>query len=376
MNNYNKKSIALHKKLHGKLSIESKIKLNSKEALSIAYTPGIGEISRIISKDKKKARDLTIKHNTIAIVSDGSAILGLGNLGAEAAIPVMEGKAALLKEFANVDAFPICLNTQNTEEIIKTVEYIAPVFGGVNLEDISAPRCFEIEERLRGSLDIPVFHDDQHGTAVVVLAGLISALKVRNSGNDVKIVINGAGAAGIAITKLLLKYGFKNIIVCDSKGIISKNRKTLSFQKKIIAKNTNKNLKTGLLKDALIGADVFIGVSVKNIVSEKMVKFMNNPIIFAMANPDPEITFKKAMRSNAFIVGTGRSDCPNQINNVLVFPGIFRGALDNNIIDITDDILIRIAESLSACVKNPTRNKILPQPFDPSIAKVVANAMK
>ncbi|OIO49426.1 MAG: NAD-dependent malic enzyme [Parcubacteria group bacterium CG_4_9_14_0_2_um_filter_41_8] len=377
MHNYNAKALALHKKFHGKLSIESKVDLDSKEALSIAYTPGVAQVCKAISKDKKLAREYTIKRNTIAIVSDGSAILGLGNLGPLAAIPVMEGKAALFKKFANVDAFPICLDTQDAEEIIKTVKYIAPIFGGINLEDISAPRCFEIEKRLRKELDIPVFHDDQHGTAIVVLAGLINALNVRGTKNEPRIVVNGAGAAGISITDLLLKNGFKDITVCDSKGVIHESRIGLNSQKRLIAKKTNSHSLRGLLKDAIAEADIFIGVSAKNVLTESMVRSMNqNPIIFAMANPDPEILPDNALRAGALIAATGRSDYPNQINNVIAFPGVFRGALDNQIRDITDSMLIKAAKNLAHCVTKPSKNNILPKPFDSQSVRAVARAMR
>jgi len=377
MKNYKKESLKLHEKMRGKLEISSKVKLNSKDDLSLAYTPGVAEVSRVIGKDKKLAKKYTIKKNCIAIVSDGSAILGLGNLGPEAALPVMEGKAILFKEFSNVDAFPICLDTQDTEEIIKTIKYLAPVFGGINLEDISAPRCFEIEQRLKKELDIPVFHDDQHGTAVVVLAGLINALKLRKSKKtEVKIIINGSGAAGVAITKLLLKYGFKNIIVCDSKGIISSARVKLTPVKKELLKITNKSNVSGNLADAAIKSDIFIGVSAPGVLTEKMVKSMNpQPIIFTMANPDPEIMPDKAKRAGAFIVATGRSDFPNQVNNVLAFPGIFRGALDKNARDINDKMMIRAAEALAGYTKKIAVNNILPSPLDKHVAKIIASTI-
>lgn len=371
-------SLALHKEHHGKLEIKSKVPLNDRADLTLAYTPGVGQVCLEISNDRGMAREYTIKRNTVAIVSDGSAILGLGNLGALAAIPVMEGKAILFKEFADVDAFPICLDTQDTEEIIKAVKQIAPVFGGINLEDISAPRCFEIEERLREELDIPVFHDDQHGTAVVVLAGLINALKVKGTEpSAARVVINGAGAAGIAITKLLLTYGFKDIALCDTKGAIVKGRADLNASKQEIAELTNKAGISGDLGAVLKGADVFIGVSKGNIVTFEMIKSMApNPIVFAMANPVPEIMPELAHNAGALVVATGRSDFPNQVNNVLVFPGIFRGALDNHVRQITDQMMISAAEALAGVIQNPTAEKILPDPLDKSVATVVASAIR
>jgi len=377
MKNYKKESLLMHAKAGGKLAIISKVPLKNKDDLSRAYTPGVAEVSRAIGKNKKLAKKYTVKKNMIAIITDGSAILGLGNLGPEAALPVMEGKAILFKNFANVDAFPICLDTQDTEEIIKTVKYLAPVFGGINLEDISAPRCFEIEERLKRKLDIPVFHDDQHGTAVVVLAGLINALKLRGSNkNDVKIIINGAGAAGVAITKLLLKYGFKNIIVCDRQGIISSAREKLTLIKQELVKITNQNNISGKLADAVKEADIFIGVSAAGVLTADMVKTMNErPIVFAMANPDPEIMPDKAKKAGAFIIATGRSDFPNQVNNVLAFPGIFRGVLDKNISDITEKMLIRVAEALAKYVKKLNTENILPNPLDKNVAKIIAKAI-
>ncbi|MFA5318712.1 MAG: NADP-dependent malic enzyme [Patescibacteria group bacterium] len=377
MRNYKKESLRLHGKLKGKLEISSKIKLKNKNDLSLVYTPGVAEVSRVIGKNKKLTKKYTIKQNTIAIVTDGSAILGLGNLGPEAALPVMEGKAILFKEFANVDAFPICLDTQDTEEIIKTVKYLAPVFGGINLEDISAPRCFEIEQRLKKELDIPVFHDDQHGTAVVILAGLINALKLRGSNKvNVKIAMNGAGAAGTAVAGLLLKYGFKNIIICDSGGIISNQRTGLTPAKKELAKITNKDNIVGNLSNAIKKTDVFIGVSAPNLLTEKMIKSMNpKPIIFAMANPNPEIMPDKAKRAGAFIIATGRSDFPNQVNNVLAFPGIFRGALDKNVRDINDKMLIRAAEALAGYTSKLSVNNILPSPLDKNVSNIIAKVI-
>ena len=370
-------SLKLHKKFHGKLETRSKVPIKNKADLSLAYTPGVAEVCRVIAKDKKLLKEYTIKKNTVAVVSDGSAILGLGNLGPEAALPVMEGKAVLFKEFAGVDAFPICLDTQDAEEIIKTIKYLAPVFGGINLEDISAPRCFEIEERLKKELSIPVMHDDQHGTAVVVLAAIINALKLKKLNKaKVKVVISGAGAAGTAVAKILVLYGIKNVYVCDSKGLISKDRNDLNAPKKELANLTNAG-GTASLAEVLKNADVFIGVSGPNIISRAEVKVMNEkPVIFAMANPVPEIMPDEAKAGGAYIVATGRSDFPNQINNVLAFPGIFRGALDNKVIQITDAMLVKAAENLAKYVKNLTPENILPNPLDKGVVKVVAMAIK
>lgn len=371
-------SLELHRKYQGKLSINSKISLKDKKSLSLAYTPGVAEVCRLIASDKEAAKTHTIKGNTIAVVSDGSAILGLGNLGPEAALPVMEGKCALFKEFAGVDAFPICLATQDTEEIIKVVKQISPVFGGINLEDISAPRCFEIEARLKAELDIPVFHDDQHGTATVVLAALINALKLSGLEKEkARLVINGAGAAGDAVSRLLLSYGFKDLIVVDSKGAISKNRQDLNSAKIELANLTNPRNLEGGLAEALIGANIFIGVSAPGVLSEEMIKTMSEkPIIFALANPVPEIMPDLAKNSGAYIVATGRSDFPNQINNVLAFPGIFRGALDNKVKDISDKMLVQAAINLAALVEDLGVDKILPDPFDERVALAVAKAIK
>lgn len=372
-------SLKLHKKLKGKLETRSKIKITNKKILSTVYTPGVAAVSKAIATDSSLARKYTMKANTIAVISDGTAVLGLGNIGPLGALPVMEGKAALFKEFANLDAFPICLNTQDTEEIIRTVKNIAPVFGGINLEDISAPRCFEIERRLMNELDIPVMHDDQRGTATVVLAALINALKIKKMKfGQAKIVVNGAGAAGNAVAKAIYAYGGTNIIVCDSHGVIKQNRNDLTPEKKNIAswlKPEDKDKTT--LADALIGADVFIGVSMANLVTPVMVKSMNKqPIIFALANPTPEIMPDIASKAGAFIVATGRSDFANQINNVLAFPGIFRGALDNRITMITDEMLVKAAQNLAACVKKPTVKKILPDPFDKKVVGAVSRAIK
>ncbi len=379
-------SLELHKKHHGKIEIANKVPLRDKADLSLAYTPGVAQASVEIGKDRNLAYEYTIKKNTVAVISDGSAILGLGNLGAHAAIPVMEGKAALFKEFANIDAFPICLDTQDTEEIIKTVKYLAPVFGGINLEDISAPRCFEIEERLVKELDILVMHDDQHGTATVVLAALINALKIKNIFKEnAKIVMNGAGAAGIAVSKLLLKYGFKNLILCDSKGAIYDGRPDLNSAKERLAEITNLACKLGLdapgcvsggLISALEEADVFIGVSKAGVLTGEMIKKMNKePIIFALANPIPEIMPDEAKEVGAAIIATGRSDFPNQINNVLAFPGIFRGALDNGVKKITEEMLIKAAENLAGCVVEPKAEMILPNIFDKNVVSAVARAI-
>ncbi len=370
-------ALELHKNHQGKLEVRSKVPLTGRSELSLAYSPGVAEVSRLIAKDKDAAYTHTLKGNTIAVVSDGSAILGLGNLGPEAALPVMEGKCALFKEFAGVDAFPICLATQDTEEIIKTVKYLAPNFGGINLEDISAPRCFEIEARLKAELDIPVMHDDQHGTATVVLSGLINALKLRGlDKTEARLVINGAGAAGDAITKLLLCYGFKNIIVIDREGAIYSDRPSLSPAKKELAALTNLEKKVGGLAEVLVDAHIFIGVSAPGVLTKEMVKTMaEKPIIFALANPTPEIMPDEAKEAGAFIVATGRSDFPNQINNVLAFPGIFRGALDNRVSDITDEMLVRAAENLASLVENPSAEEILPDPFDKRVATTVAKAI-
>jgi len=370
-------ALELHRKYGGKLAIKSKVKLENKEDLSLAYTPGVAEVCREIARDKSQVYPMTLKGNTVAVITDGSAILGLGNLGAAAAIPVMEGKCVLFKEFADLDAFPICLDTQDPEEIIKTVKYLAPVFGGINLEDISAPRCFEIEERLKAELDIPVMHDDQHGTATVVLAGLINALKLNNlQKENVRLVINGAGAAGTAIAKLLLVYGFKNIIMTDRTGIIYEGRPDLSPAKSKLAVITNKLKIQGNLEEAISGANIFIGVSKPGVLTPEMIKTMAaRPIIFALANPTPEIMPDLAKEAGAYIVATGRSDYPNQINNVLAFPGIFRGALDNKVAQITDEMLIRAAEVLASLVENPSVDLILPNPFNKRIAQAIAQVI-
>ncbi len=366
-------SLEIHKKLKGKLEIKSKFPLKTKQDLSLAYTPGVAEVSLEIHKDKSKVYDYTIKSNSVAVISDGSAVLGLGNIGAEASLPVMEGKAILFKEFANIDAFPICLKYQDTQKTIETIKNIAPVFGGINLEDFKAPECFEIEQALQ-DIGIPVMHDDQHGTAVVVLAGLINALKLAKIEKP-KIIINGAGAAGTAITKILHKYGFENIIVVDSKGIIHKKRENLTQEKKQLSEITQG--KQGDLTSALKNADVFIGVSKPDILTPELIKSMNNkPIIFALANPTPEIMPDIAKKAGAFIVATGRSDFPNQINNVLAFPGIFRGALDSGAKQITDKMKLATAKALANLIENPEIEKILPDPFDQRVVLAISEAVK
>lgn len=379
---YYKKSVALHKKIKGKLGVVSKVKIKNKEDLSVAYTPGIAEVSRALAKDKTLASKLSIKSNSVAVISDGSSVLGLGNIGPYGALPVMEGKAILFKEFANVDAYPICLDTQDTEEIIRTIKNIAPGFGGINLEDISAPRCFEIEERLKAELDIPVMHDDQHGTAIVVLSALINALKVVNKKKEnIKLVINGAGAAAIAIANLFMEYGVnrEKMLMVDRTGIIFDGRGDLNKYKKIIGDMTNKDRISGSLENALKGADVFIGVSTGNVLKKEWVETMSNsPIVFAMANPNPEISFDDAKKTKIKVFGTGRSDYPNQINNVLVFPGIFRGALDSGAKQITERMKLSASEAIAKLVSKTELNKgqIIPKPFDERVAKAVANAVK
>lgn len=373
-----KKSLDLHKKYHGKLETVSKVKIDSKEVLSLAYSPGVAQVSREIARDPHLAREYTLKRNTIAIVSDGSAILGLGNLGALAAIPVMEGKAAILKEFAGVDAFPICLDTQDTEEIIKAVKQIAPVFGGINLEDISAPKCFEIEERLRRELDIPVMHDDQWGAATVTLAGIINSLKlVEKNKENVRVVLSGIGSAGVATARLLLIYGIKNIIFCDSKGIIHKDREDLTKEKLELLNASNLKPEPGKLSDAVRGADIFIGLSKGGVLSLDMVSLMaDRAIIFALANPTPEIMPDAASSAGAFIVATGRSDFPNQVNNSLVFPGAFKGMLDGNIPQFKIEMFSAIAESLAGHVVNLSKDKILPTMFEDGVVEVVSQTIQ
>ena len=374
------KALALHKEWNGKLETVSKSPVKSREDLSLAYTPGVAEPCKVIAEDKEAAYTYTMKANTVAVVSDGSAVLGLGNIGPYAAMPVMEGKAVLFKEFGNVNAVPICLDTQDTEEIIKAVTYLAPGFGGINLEDISAPRCFEIEERLKEKLNIPVFHDDQHGTAIVVLAGIINGLKVVNKKKEYcRVVVNGAGSAGVAITKLLLTYGFTNVIMCDKVGILSKDTDGLNWMQEKMVQVTNPANETGSLADALKGADIFVGVSAPGIVTKEMVASMNkDSILFAMANPVPEIMPDLAKEAGARVVGTGRSDFPNQVNNVVAFPGIFKGALEGRAKQITEEMKLAAANALASLVSDEDLNEdnILPEAFDPRVAEAVANAVK
>lgn len=374
------KALALHEKWNGKLETVSKTPVKSREDLSLAYTPGVAEPCKVIAADREAAYKYTWKSNTVAVVSDGSAVLGLGNIGPYAAMPVMEGKAVLFKEFGGVNAVPICLDTQDTEEIIKAVTYLAPGFGGINLEDISAPRCFEIEERLKKLLPIPVFHDDQHGTAIVVLAGIINSLKVTGKKKEqCKVVVNGAGSAGIAITKLLLTYGFSNIILCDKVGILSRSTENLNWMQQEMTAQTNPNNETGTLADALRGADIFVGVSAPNIVTPEMVSSMNHDsILFAMANPVPEIMPDAAKAAGARIVGTGRSDFPNQVNNVVAFPGIFKGALEGRAAQITEEMKLAAAAAIAGLVPDDQLNdeNIMPEAFNPQVAEVVAEAVK
>lgn len=374
------KALELHRQWNGKINTTSKCPVKSREDLAIAYTPGVAEPCKRIAEDKTEAYHYTIKSNTVAVVSDGSAVLGLGNIGAEAAMPVMEGKAVLFKEFGGVNAFPICLDTQDTQEIIDTVIRIAPAFGGINLEDISAPRCFEIEQRLKEALDIPVFHDDQHGTAIVVLAGIINALKVVGKDKEsCRVVINGAGSAGIAITKLLLRYGFTDVTMCDISGILSSASQNLNWMQKEMMAVTNLSGKTGTLADALQGADIFVGVSAPNIVTPEMVQSMNqDAILFAMANPVPEIMPDLAKEAGAKVVGTGRSDFPNQVNNVIAFPGIFKGALEGRATEITEDMKLAAALALAGLITDEELHAdyILPEAFDSRTAQAVADAVK
>lgn len=376
----NEKALQMHEQWNGKLEISAKAKVNSREDLAIAYTPGVAEPCKVIAQDQEAAYKYTMKANTIAVISDGSAVLGLGNIGAYAAMPVMEGKAVLFKEFGGVNAVPICLDTQDTEEIIRTIVNIAPAFGGINLEDISAPRCFEIEERLKELLDIPVFHDDQHGTAIVVLAGIINALKVTGKQKEAcRIVVNGAGSAGIAITKLLLTYGFCHVTMCDINGIISKDSPNLNWMQKEMTEVTNLEGKKGTLADALQGADIFVGVSAPNIVTKEMVASMNkDSILFAMANPVPEIMPDLAKEGGARVIGTGRSDFPNQVNNVVAFPGIFKGALEGRATQITEEMKLAAAEAIASLVSDEdlSDTNILPEAFDPRVADVVSKAIK
>ncbi|MEI3349605.1 MAG: NADP-dependent malic enzyme [Clostridium sp.] len=376
----NEKALELHEKWNGKLDTVSKVQVKTREDLALAYTPGVAEPCKVIAEDPEAAYRYTIKSNTVAVVSDGSAVLGLGNIGPLAAMPVMEGKAVLFKEFGGINAFPICLDTQDTEEIIETVVRIAPAFGGINLEDISAPRCFEIEERLKKLLNIPVFHDDQHGTAIVVLAGIINALKVTGKKKeDCRVVVNGAGSAGVAITKLLLNYGFPHITMCDKTGMLCKGMEGLNWMQEKMVEVTNLEHKTGTLADALKGADIFVGVSAPGIVSQEMVASMNkDSILFAMANPVPEIMPDLAKAAGARVVGTGRSDFPNQVNNVLIFPGIFRGALEGRATAITEEMKLAAANAIAALVDDSelSDENILPAAFDPRVADAVSKAVK
>ena len=376
----NEKALELHKQWNGKLTTEAKSAVKTREDLSLAYTPGVAEPCKVIAKDPAAAYTYTMKANTVAVVSDGSAVLGLGNIGALAAMPVMEGKCVLFKEFADVNAVPIVLDTQDTDEIIRTVANIAPTFGGINLEDISAPRCFEVEEKLKSMLDIPVFHDDQHGTAIVVLAGIINGLRVTGKKKeDCRVVVNGAGSAGGAITKLLLTYGFKHVTMCDKLGIIGKDYPDLNWMQQKMTEVTNLENQTGTLADALRGADIFVGVSAPNIVSAEMVASMNkDAILFAMANPVPEIMPDVAKAAGAKVVGTGRSDFPNQVNNVIAFPGIFKGALEGHARQITEEMKLAAAKAIAGLVSDEELNEdfIMPEPFDPRVADVVSQAVK
>lgn len=373
-------SLKLHEIWGGKLNVDSKAPLRNSTDLALAYTPGVAEPCRAIAGDPSLAYRYTVKANTVAVVTDGSAVLGLGNIGPLAALPVMEGKAALFREFSGVNAFPICLDTQDTDEIIETVVRIAPAFGGINLEDIAAPRCFEIEERLRNRLSIPVFHDDQHGTAIVVLAGVINALKLtKRNKSECKIVINGAGSAGIAIARLLLSYGFSHITLCDKSGILCPGGKELNYMQERMLSVTNPEHLRGTLKDALAGADIFIGVSAPGVVTGEMVASMNpDPVIFALANPTPEIMPDEAKAAGAKVIGTGRSDFPNQINNVLVFPGIFKGALECRAADITDGMKLAAACAIADLVgtEELCADYILPSPFDPRVTEAVSGAVR
>ncbi|MCH5333559.1 MAG: NADP-dependent malic enzyme [Agathobacter sp.] len=374
------KALQCHRDWNGKLETVAKAKVNSREDLAIAYTPGVAEPCKVIAEDASAAYTYTWKANTVAVVSDGSAVLGLGNIGPYAAMPVMEGKCVLFKEFGNVNAVPICLDTQDTEEIIQAVKNIAPGFGGINLEDISAPRCFEIEERLKEMLDIPVFHDDQHGTAIVVLAGIINGLRLTGKKKeDCKVVVNGAGSAGVAIARLLLTYGFAHVTLCDREGIIGPDYPNLNWMQKKMTEVTNLEHAKGTLADALKNADIFVGVSAPNIVTPEMVASMNkDAIIFAMANPVPEIMPDAAKAAGARIVGTGRSDFPNQVNNVIAFPGIFKGALEGHASQITEEMKLAAANALAYLVSDEELNDdfIMPEAFDPRVAEVVSTAVK
>lgn len=374
---FNQEALELHKKYHGKIEVVPKVPLLTREDLARAYTPGVAEVCREIAKDKNLAREYTLKRNTVAVITDGSAILGLGNLGALAAIPVMEGKAAIFKSFAHVDAFPICLDTQDVEEIIKAVKQLAPVFGGINLEDIAAPKCFEIEERLRKELDIPVMHDDQWGTATVVLAAVINALTLRHiSKEEVKVVINGVGSAGVAVGRLLLAYGITNILFCDSKGVIHEKRTDLTLEKKELLSKSSAKSFDGSLASAMVGRHLFIGLSKPGMVTEDMVRSMEkSPMIFSLANPVPEIMPEIAKQAGAYIIATGRSDYPNQLNNSLVFPGLFKGVLENNIKQFEIGMFTKAAVALASCVENVSPESILPSMFDTNVVNVVARSI-
>lgn len=378
--NLNEQALQLHKEWNGKVRTATAAPVKTREDLSMAYTPGVAAPCKVIAKEPSAAYTYTMKANTVAVISDGSAVLGLGNIGALAALPVMEGKCVLFKEFGDVNAVPLVLDTQDTEEIIQTIVNVAPAFGGINLEDISAPRCFEIERRLNDLLDIPVFHDDQHGTAIVVLSGVINGLRLTGKKKeDCRVVVNGAGSAGVAIAKLLLTYGFKDLTMCDINGIISKQSEGLNWMQQQMAEVTNLECKTGTLADALVGADIFVGVSAPNIVTAEMVSSMNNDsILFAMANPVPEIMPDVAKAAGARVVGTGRSDFPNQVNNVIAFPGIFRGALEGHAERITEDMKLAAAEAIAGLVSDEELNEdfIMPEPFDPRVAEVVAKAVR
>lgn len=378
--NYFEESLKLHEEKVGKIEVVSKVKVNTREDLSLAYTPGVAEPCRKIHENEENVYKYTSKGNLVAVVTDGTAVLGLGDIGPKAGLPVMEGKAILFKEFADVDAFPICLATKDVDEIVRTVKLIAPGFGGINLEDIGAPRCFEIEEKLKKELDIPVFHDDQHGTAIVVLAGLINALKVvEKKIEDIKVVVNGAGAAGTAIAKLLVSSGVKNLIACDKAGILYRGNENVDEAKRELAKVTNPDNIQGTLADALVGADVFIGVSAPGVVSQEMVRAMNkDSILFAMANPTPEIMPEEAKAAGARVIGTGRSDFPNQVNNVLAFPGIFRGALDVRAKEINEEMKIAAAYAIASMIKDEdlNDNNVIPYALDRTVAANVAEAIK
>lgn len=380
MKDYNELALKLHKENKGKISVNSKVEVKDKDDLSIAYTPGVAMPCREIHDDENKVYDYTSKSNLVAVVSDGSAVLGLGNIGAKASIPVMEGKAILFKEFADVDAFPICLDTNDVDDIVKNIKLMEPVFGGVNLEDISAPRCFEIENKLKEILDIPVFHDDQHGTAIVVAAGIINSLKLSNKQiEELEVVVNGPGSAGIAISKLLISMGVKNIVLCDKDGAVFEGKENINWAQQEMAKITNKNDERGILKDIICGKDVFIGVSAPNILTKEMVASMKDKaIVFAMANPTPEIMPDKAKEAGVFIIGTGRSDFDNQVNNVLAFPGIFRGALDVRASEINEEMKIAAALAIANTIPDEeiSVDNILPKAFDKNVGKNVANAVK